>query len=84
MNEEQIQEARERLNISVEGETTSSTPLEAFDDMVCKQPSTVACRQACMLPVLSSLLVTATHTDLWLSRAEFTRKHHAGHKAKAV
>ena len=34
MTEEQIQEARERLNISVEGETTSSTPLEAFDDMV--------------------------------------------------
>ena len=37
MTEEQIKEARERLNISVEGESSSSVPLEAFDDMVrCK------------------------------------------------
>ena len=34
MNEEQIKEARERLNISVEGEASPSVPLEAFDDMV--------------------------------------------------
>ena len=37
MTEEQIKEARERLNISVEGETSSSVPLEAFDDMVSQQ-----------------------------------------------
>lgn len=34
MNEDQIKEARERLNISVEGETSSTVPLEGFDDMV--------------------------------------------------
>lgn len=33
MSEEQIKEARERLSISVEGETSTSVPLEAFDDM---------------------------------------------------
>lgn len=35
MSEEQIKEARERLSITVEGETSSSVPLESFDDMVC-------------------------------------------------
>lgn len=34
MSEEQIQEARERLSITVEGETSTSVPLESFDDMV--------------------------------------------------
>ena len=34
MSEEQIKEARERMSISVEGETSTSVPLEAFDDMV--------------------------------------------------
>ena len=59
MNEEQIQEARERLNISVEGETTSSTPLEAFDDMVSKHSSTAVCIQAQVSPVLSHLMLQA-------------------------
>lgn len=35
MSEEQIKEARERLSITVEGETSTSVPLESFDDMVC-------------------------------------------------
>ncbi len=39
MSEEQIKEARERLSISVEGETSTSVPLEAFDDMVSRQHS---------------------------------------------
>lgn len=34
MSEQQITEARERLNISVEGEANATVPLEAFDDMV--------------------------------------------------
>ena len=53
MSEEQIKEARERLSISVEGETSTSVPLEAFDDMVSKEhsalhtgssPGTVSCQ----------------------------------------
>lgn len=51
MSEEQIKEARERLSISVEGETSTSVPLEAFDDMV----STL---RSAKCPV--SLLQTAT------------------------
>ena len=35
MSEQQITEARERLNITVEGEAKATVPLEAFDDMVC-------------------------------------------------
>ena len=34
MTEQQITEARERLNITVEGESKPTVPLEAFDDMV--------------------------------------------------
>lgn len=34
MSEQQITEARERLNITVEGEASPTVPLEAFDDMV--------------------------------------------------
>ena len=34
MTEQQVMEARERLNITVEGETSPTVPLEAFDDMV--------------------------------------------------
>ena len=39
MTEEQIKEARERLSITVEGETSTSVPLEAFDDMVSQTAS---------------------------------------------
>ena len=53
MSEEQIQEARERLSITVEGETSTSVPLESFDDMVCLTlllwtVSVVSCCPQCM------------------------------------
>ena len=54
MSEEQIKEARERLSISVEGETSTSVPLEAFDDMVSKEHSVLHTRSSsgtCVLPV---------------------------------
>lgn len=56
MSEEQITEARERLSITVEGETSSSVPLESFDDMVCltllfmdSKQCTMMCRMHCKL-----------------------------------
>lgn len=53
MSEEQIKEARERLSITVEGETSTSVPLESFDDMVCLTlllwtASIVSCCAQCM------------------------------------
>ena len=53
MSDEQIKEARERLSITVEGETSTSVPLESFDDMVCQSlllltVSIVSCCTQCM------------------------------------
>ena len=66
MTEQQVMEARERLNITVEGETSPTVPLEAFDDMVRSHSvisKAVVCLRQCLTPLCVSPCKFAAEAD---------------------